>query len=275
MKTPHRSHRLFFSCLMLFATGITSSDAAMLAVDWGGNYVGGGSEAFSSDGGFTGGNPDVLSPTASYSGSSATFYGKYEAFSGSPTPVSFNEIQDSGTTDRIQLKTADSAGGQNTGFLVLWKQADFLNGLDSGMVGLDASSSLQISLTTYANQDATDSGRLVLRLGSDYYTSNRIFTGTGTTTTPDPTALTFYAYDPVTTTININNPTVSTDIVSGGVISGVTEIGFYFESIASANAVRVSEFSVNMVSIPEASTWALVVLGLIPIALTRKKKLRF
>lgn len=242
--------------------------AATLAVDWGGAYVTA-DQAFSSAGGFTSGNPDLISPATGYSGTSSTFHGQVQIFAG--TPALATSVVNNGGSDRIQLKAADTPGAQNVGFLLLWQQADFLNGLNTGTVGLDSTSAISLNIFTYASQTA-DSGRLVLRLGSDYYISNRIYTGTGTTTTSDPTALTYYAYDPINA-MNVNSPTTPVSIVSGGLISGVTEVGFYFESSATANAVRIQDIEINMVAVPEPSAYALLGLGLGALCLFHRRSL--
>ncbi|RYD38751.1 MAG: hypothetical protein EOP87_00980 [Verrucomicrobiaceae bacterium] len=240
--------------------------AAILAVDFGGNYVtnAGGSQPLQ-DGGFTtGGDPLQISPTASYTG--PVFHGRRQVFSGTAGTTNY-QILNNGDLDRIELKTTDQTN--NTGFLVLFRQENFLNGLNTGNVGFDSTSSIRLNNIIYANQTA-DSGRLVLRQGTTYYISERIYTAAGDITTPDITALSYFAYNPATT-IDPNSPTTAVPILSGGMIQNVTEVGFYFEAQNSSNAVRLQDIEINMVAIPEPAAVALLGMAA-PLCLRRRRK---
>src|SRR5690606_14246856 len=176
----------------------------------------------------------------------------------------FNGILNNGTSDRIQLKGDD--GINPTAFLLMWNQADFLNGASTADIAFDATSSLRLNLFTLLGQNATDSGRVVLQLDSGFYVSEQVFTAGGDTTLSGATltGLDFYAYDPATS-LNVDNASIVLSAVSiseGGVISGITGVGFYFDSDATADpaAVRIQDFEVTATTatIPEPSSYALI-----------------
>jgi hypothetical protein len=239
--------------------------AAILAVGYGGNYVtnADGSQTLQ-EGGFTpGGDPLQISPAANYTG--PVFHGRMQVFSGTSGTANYRILNNS-NQDRIELKTSDALN--NTGFLILFRQENFLNGLDTGNVGFDSTSSIRLNNVIYANQ-TPDSGRIVLRQGTTYYISERVYTELGDVTTPNLTTLSYFAYNPAST-IDPNSPTTAVSIVNGGMIQNVTEVGFYFEAQNSANAIRIQDIEINMVAIPEPSAAALLFLAA-PLGLRRKR----
>lgn len=261
--------------LLALSTILAAGDitAATLAVNWGGDY--GTGNAFEPNG-FTGGQPGQLSPSSNYSGTSSVFYGDARSFIGGiyqGTSTTLGMVVNNGSLDRIELKGSDAFTPDpqnNTGFLLLWKQQDFLNGMHTGEVGFDATSSVRLNITTYAGQTA-DSGRLVLRAGGQYYISSRIYTATGDQTTANVTALNFFSYNPAAD-MNVNGDGTPAAIASGGVIPGVTEVGFYFESAGNSNAVRIQDFEVSLVTVPEPSSMAAFAALFAPACLIRRRR---
>ncbi|MBX3740584.1 MAG: hypothetical protein KF712_06310 [Akkermansiaceae bacterium] len=258
--------------LLLFSLCICCGTArAALAVNWGGTAYVTANRTFNNTGGFTDGSPDAFSiPSYSASQPSANLYGKIETFSG--TSVIQSSINNAASGDVISLKSSDLIDGvaNNTGFLVLWKQADFLNGLNTGNVGFTSATNVTLTTTTYASQSATDSGRMVIRTGGSYYVSQQVFNGGSTTFTPTPTALNWFAYNPAAGIKVDSGSLVAANIVSDGIIANVTEVGFYFETDKTANAARIQNFDVNLEAIPEPV--AAVLLGLAaPLCLRRKR----
>jgi hypothetical protein len=239
--------------------------AATLAVDYGGNYVtnANGSQPLQPGGFDLDGNPLQISPVANYTG--PVFHGRMQVFSGTSDTTTYR-IQNSSDLDRIELKTSDTPN--NTGFLILFRQGTFLNGLNTGNIGFDSTSSIRLNNLIYANQTA-DSGRIVLRQGTTYYISDRVYTMEGNTTTTNLTNLNYFAYNPAST-IDPNSPTTAVSIVSGGMIQNVTEVGFYFEAQNSANAIRIQDIEINMVAIPEPAAAALLALAA-PLCLRRRR----
>ncbi|MEX0776463.1 MAG: PEP-CTERM sorting domain-containing protein [Phycisphaeraceae bacterium] len=230
---------------------------AALIVDWGGNYVST-TVAFSgasgtNRGGFSSGDPLLISPTSSYTG--GDFYG-HVAWTAAGQDGNYASVVNA-TADRIEIKRYDT----DLRSLILWRQGDFLNGLDSGNIGFDAGSTASMNINTLIQFDA---GHLVIRLeggSSDgYYISQETpFDGAGLKSA-NLTALTWLAYDPATSLTTFGTPV---NLLSGGKISHVTEVGFYTRSnnSGSPNAFRLDSFEVTAALIPEPATLALLALG--------------
>lgn len=256
---------------------------AALMVDWGGNYVSSSVQysnpnpsnglSVTQYGGFSSGAPLLLSPGASYSGTSATFYGEVARTGGTGTftnasgTIPTAVVVNNGNADQLQVKLDGT--GNTASALFLWKQTDFLNGLNSGTLNLAAGSTVSTTVDSFSNGL---SGRAVLRLSSgSYYISSAIFSGIGTSTLDLVTDLAWFNYNPASAFGTIGS---SFNLVSGGVISNVTEVGFYTGVISSgANAVRVSSIEFNYATIPEPSTFALLS-GLGILLLVRRQRKR-
>lgn len=258
--------RLILFGAAFLAGGITTSLGALI-VDWGGNYVTASTVPFSNlngtstqYGGFSGGNPILLSPSSGYSGTSATFYGQATvsgSFSGS-TGITNDALNG----DRIEIKQ----NSQAISAVFLWKQTDFLNGLNGGTLNLAAGSSIGGNVVTYASGVP---GRAVLRLGSIYYISQSVFTGTGAFSA-DLTTLNWFDYDPATSLTTIGS---AANIFTGGQISNVTEVG-YFTGVTNgaSNAVRVSSVEFNAIAVPEPAAAVPALLGTMGILLWLRRR---
>jgi hypothetical protein len=267
-------HRVAALALLSSAFALPSISQAALIVDWGGDYVNSTLVAFSGSftnsstgsgyGGFLAGeNPIELTPSSGYTG--GRIYGSIlELTNVGASLGSVNGVGGTGATDLMLLK---SDTGSAAAFLILWQQADFLTlGANSGNVSFDATSSVRLNTTSYTAQNATDSGRLVIRLtNGSYYISERVFTDASNRTVSNLTGLNFFNYAPATS-LGVDNGSlgVAASILSSGSITGITSVGFYFESDTAANAVRITDFEVNAIVslIPEPSTYALLAGGL-------------
>jgi hypothetical protein len=251
---------------IVLAIGAGPSAQAALLVDWGGNYVGA-NQAYSNPnaspatayGGFSGGNPLQLSPalSASYSGTSALFYGQVALNSGSGTFATSNTgIINNGNGDRIEFKLDNN----NFSALFLWRQADFLNSYNSGSINLATGSTIALNTTTNANPGGTG-GRAVIRVGTTYYISEVISPASGTTglISEDLTALDWFNYNPASALNTIGS---SASLASGGVISNVTEVGFYYNVAGNPNAIRINSVEFDYVAVPEPSAAALLAAGI-------------
>lgn len=276
----------FTPCLIgaLALLSLSSLNAALM-VDWGGNYANG-PRAYSNPnpsnaigvteyGGFSSGNPLLLSPSANYSGTSATFYGQIVRTAGTSTFTSDpsgnlggTAVTDNSGNDRLSIKLDGTPSGVSA--LFLWKQTDFLNGLNTGALNLAAGSTVSTTRDTYV---LGVPGRAVVKSAGSYYISSAIFSGTGTSTF-DLTTLSWSEYDPAGDGISSIGSTFG--LVSGGVISNVTEIGFFTGVTAGTNAVRLSSVEFNYVAaaIPEPSSFALLAGGTGLVFALRRKRVR-
>jgi len=261
---------------------LTSALNAALMVDWGGNYVSSNAPFSNPDngatppvavtqyGGFSGGSPLLLSPSNGYSGTSSIFYGQIIRTSGTATFTSTpsgtlggTRVTDASSTDQLALKLDSS----NASALFLWKQTNFLNGLNTGILDLGAGSTVSTTVDTFAIGVA---GRAVVKSAGSYYISSAIFSGTGTSSL-DLTTLSWSTYDPATSISSIGS---SFGLVSGGVIGDVTEIGFFTGVNGGTNAVRLSsvEFNFSPAAVPEPSSYALLAGGVSAFFVLRRKK---
>lgn len=241
---------------------------ADLVVDWGGNYVAA-NQAFSSGttagfGGFSAGDPLQISPTTGYSG--GAFYGQV-AWTTTGSDGNYATVVNNTSLDRLEIKRYST----DIKALVLWRQADFLNGMNSGTVAFDNTSSVSMNLNTLVNFDA---GRVVIRLEGGaqdgYYISQESpFNGTGLKSA-QLTSLTWLAYDPATSLTTFNSPT---SLLADGMITNVTEIGFYTRSnnAANPNAFRLDSFEVSAITVPEPAALTLVGLGALTLLARRRK----
>lgn len=247
---------------------ITSVLHAALIVDWGGTTYVTGNQAYSNPnvaspnttqyGGFSSGNPLLLSPSSGYNGSgtavSATFYGAVVRTEGTENlTTSGNGVFNNINGDRLEFKL-------NTGTisaLVLWKQTDFLNGLNSGTLNMAAGSTLDLTLGTNANPTGTG-GRAVVRSNGSYFISEIIVPNSILSLNKDLTTLNWFSYNPAS---SINTIGASYNLAGSGSISSVTEVGFYFDIKGSPNAIRISSVEFDYVAavvVPEPSSFAVL-----------------
>ncbi len=248
-------------------------------VDWSGNYVSAlqqYSNPNSSDGksvtrygGFSGGNPLLLSPSAGYSGTSARFYGEVARTAGSGTFTNVNGnspqaiVLNNSSTDQLQFRL----DGSTMSALFLWKQEDFLNGFNTGSLDLVEGSTIALNMVTNVG---TTNGRAVVRVNNSYYISSTVVSSGATgLISADLTTLSWFNYDPAS---SLNTVGSSFSLVSGGLISNVKEVGFYFSLTGIQNAIRLDSVKFDAIVVPESSTYALLAGGLGLSFLHRRKR---
>lgn len=249
----------------LVAAAFAADASATVIVDWGGNYVSSNRQFqnFTGDttagtiGGFSSGDPLLISPSSGYSG--GDIYGSI-AWTLRPTQTENTGqgaiVKNASPSDQIELKM----GGTDYAALLLWRQSDFLNGMNTGTVTLENTSTAAVDIKTYVGFDA---GRVVIRLegGSNdgYYISQETpFDGSGLKSA-SLTSLTWLSYDPATS-LTATGSVVN--LLSSGQIANVTEAGIQFEAHTDgSNALRFDSFEVDTAVIPEPATLGLIVIG--------------
>jgi hypothetical protein len=240
------------------------SARADVVVDWGGNYVGNadGTQPMQV-GGFSGGDPLVISPSAPqyqpYSGAlSATIRGQLTV---SGSDYSFYQVLNNGGADQLQFKTQN---GNSGAALALWASDEFI-GSPNTAIEFDATSSIDLNVNTFVQVGDV---RHVIRTASGYFISDTgTITGTGAQSSGNLTALNWYQYDPATSLTTIGS---AASIVSGGKITGITEVGFLaLLNSSGGNALRMDSYEVTANFIPEPASLAL--LGLGSLLITRRR----
>lgn len=263
------------TAMLLLSTGV---QASVLAVNYGGDYVNtsttlNGSNVVTQSGDnrwdIRGDSSltTALSPTSGYTG--PTFYGALGIASsavgggiGSPS-IFTSQILDNGSNDEIYVKLQAAvkvgllAGAHQ---FVLFKKADFMNGLNASTVSLDNTTSF--SLSANAGPDGNTArfgeGRFLVMNGSTLYVSQSTWTLTSSMPVSlIPTSTSWAVYSPTATDLNFNQAGATFTSMS---FSDVTGLGFYAERDVMGDSgnynLSVPTFSVT--AVPEPSTHALL-----------------
>jgi hypothetical protein len=202
--------------------------------------------------------PIVAAGTTGYTGSS--LYGGFSENVGSASSWYLN----AGTGGaRIRWNNDKGANGHNSSALVVFKQNEFLNGLDSGTVSMDAANdtvSYQFSFAGDVGPDATDrlsalSMRFVLQDDSGWHVSEAVNYASGFQTL-EATEMTYFDYDPVT---DITSTIGS--VAESASFDDIQFAGFYIDATRGLNVAQgtnggLRDFSIQ--AIPEPATLGLI-----------------
>jgi hypothetical protein len=199
--------------------------------------------------------PIVAAGTTGYTGASL-----YGGFSENVGTVSSWYLNTGTGGARIRWNNNKGANGDNSSALVVFKKDEFLNGMDSGTVSMDAANdtvTYQFSFAGAVGPDATDrlsalSMRFVLQDDSGWHVSEAVNYASGFQTL-EATTLSYYVYDPTTsiTTIGASESASFDDIQFAG---------FYIDATRGLNVALgtnagLRDFSAQ--AIPEPATLGL------------------
>ena len=312
--------RFVVAFILLVGVGFHADQAlATLAVDWGGDYVAGNvnmrggtggevADDFEPDGtndddrtriAFIDDGVTSLSPAigASYSGTSAKFYGGHEWWHIDSSSISGrnNRIQNNGAADEIHINQ-NNGGSRRMYSAILWRQEDFLNGLNTGQLMLDsAAGGLSLNNTTNANS-GNSSFRFLVKNGSDYLLSDFVTNSTGLQSltgaaldaamwaiyTPDTNGL--RPEDPDPTVDNQNRSQNLTFNIATSALTDITGIGYYAELTSFGGGgtfeFQVAGFEAHLAPVPaaeetvvpEPATAAMVMLSCAGLVAMRRRR---
>ncbi len=237
----------------------------------------------------TGGNDvtaisgSVISPTSNYTG--PAFIGGRDLTGGTAGTWAINEstgdANSNGNHDSISA-SVNSANGEAQYLFFAFEQDQFESGFSSGNIGLDASSTFTITARRTGGQDSgveTAGLRWVIRENGTYYASElnngASFSGgidqpQNTITQTNPTALSWYQYDPE------SNVALSSEVAASPGFSQVDAFGVYYVNTRATGSnflnLNITQLELNATAIPEPGTLSLLLLSGIALALARRRR---
>lgn len=222
-------------CVAILTMFVTAVGNAATIINWDGNYVTANQnlQGFSSAG-IAFSDTALRNPTNGYSGTSSNFYGGASVDSGQgkmAQPI----VRNNGTQDTITVPLDTSTKlNQNEHMTAvwLWKQAGFLNGLESGAVVV---TSMYCWINYGFGNFYNFTGRFVIAQSSKYYISQNV-RGTGAATNvlqiANMSAVQWYAYWPTGTLDSIGAPATI------GAFTNITGVGIWQECIRNGNGAK-------------------------------------
>jgi hypothetical protein len=204
-----------------------------------------------------------ISPATGYTGQ--TFYGTVASTNETTAPLTnwqiYNDLDIGGVIrDRIGLANdLTTAGAERSHYgLIIFQQADFLGGLDTGTVSLNDSTSLSYGVRRTGGNPSE--AAFVIQNAAGYFISNPTTltndqaNGFDPVTLSDPTAATWLSYDP-TTNISTIGGAATPDL------DGITAVGLWFSNTRASTSSSAMGFYVQDIAftaVPEPSTYALL-----------------
>jgi len=222
---------------------------------------------------FTSGQLPVQSGTF-YGGKNNTFYGTNATLVGAQ-----NQIFDGGGlggVDRYVLGSAANPGAsflQTAALVALWNNTDFLNSGATNQVNITSNTAFSVQLGAQAPLTA----RWLVQIGGIYYVSNENFT-TNTTLVGqviNSTGITTTTWAPINLTANGGNLTATPGTYASLTLDNIQSVGVYASySANSTQNVRwtLEGFSVDALVVPEPSTYAMLLGGIITLLLFRRRR---
>lgn len=261
MKTPFPSIKKLLT--LTFALSCAHAAWAAPIVTWGPSsaYVGGNTNAAGLSAGVVPFSDTVArnpGPTYPNGQPSGTYYGGASAQNVGGITVWRVLNGASPVLDALNFGATLNNSETATG-VFLWKQADFLNGLNTGNITLDSSNAFSASLNVSGSSTTGTARWLVQSAGSYYLSASFALTTTATSySRGNPTSTQWYNYDPVTsmTTVGSEWPIPT--------FSNITAVGVWIESKYVGGTSATSEgriYDFTAAAIPEPGTMGLLALG--------------
>jgi len=287
----------------IFLTAAVSVQAQVTSVDWGGDYVSGnetfgqgtfGTYRFNDDNaadptvpvtdtrqrvlfGLTNSTSGYFRPNSGYTapaGKTGNFYmGTALQFpGGAADPNVFRVSNNTGgnTTDTIRLRAQDNA--VSTFALLGFGKTEFLNGTSASARGLDATTSITVTIGQDFGNPGTPTYRYAVLDGSQWYLSNTTFSpsGAGTFTLSSTGTETWGLFNPLGTGAGSTLPGTGIKVAPGAFASQTFNDVQGFGMWASGGFdMDVAGFSAT--TIPEPSTYAMLAFGLAAVFFLRRR----
>lgn len=262
---------------------VASAQVAVQVINWGGDGIVSGSVSLTNPAAFS--PSTIISPQLGYN--APAFSGDY-VHTGNATGTTWqifanNALGGASNKDWIQLSYSSATTSANVHqALVFFSQNVFGGGLDTGTVALTTETALEYRARRTGGLTAETQHRMVIAIGADYYITGSLGTQGGSqggdlVTLADPTAATWFSFDPVSG-VSAASIGAAADIVSNGQITGITGLGLWFnnsrQNTSGTLNMNITDISFNAVSaIPEPSAYAAMagLCGLV-LAATRRRR---
>jgi hypothetical protein len=188
-------------------------------------------------------------------GTSINFYGGTST-TGTGT---INQWYAESDTDGYRFRLNASTVGDTASALFFWKQANFLNGTEAGVVTLDGSNAFSVTGRRYGSGTAGDIRFVVEESGSFYVSAiaGAVPDSSGSVTLGDPSSETWFNYDPASAIGTIGSAATPT-------FTNVISVGVLFQVDATTTGNKTYEFTnfQAQASIPEPAHAAML-LGIV------------
>jgi hypothetical protein len=204
----------------------------------------------------------AISPASGYTGQ--TFYGSIASTNETTAPLTtwqiFNNLDIGGPLDRIGISNGGTTSGAERSHygLIMFQQADFLGGLNTGTVSLNSTTSLSYGVRRTGGNPSQ--AAFVIQNATGYFISspttltNNQANGFDAVTLNDPTATSWLSYDPTTNISTIGGAATP-------VLDGITAVGLWFSNTRASDSSSFMGFYVQNIefkAVPEPSAFALL-----------------
>ncbi len=264
----------------------TSASAQTQVIFWGGDGVVTGNANLANPASFS--PNEIISPSSNYTAPafSGGFFHSGTGGGANTWQILANQaLGGASNKDWIHLSYATNTTSTNVHqALIFFSQDVFADGLNTGLIGLNSTTSLSFVARRTGGLTAETQFRFVVQIGSSYYITNAFGTaapnggsnGGDTISLANPTTATWFNFTPETSVASSSIGSQA-NIVSDGFISGVTGIGLWFNNSRGTTSgtlnMNITDITFNAVVIPEPSAFAaLLGLGALGCAATRRRR---